>query len=258
MEEYLDTQVSAEQEGVVGSPVDEQGEQHLEGENNQPVAEAGDDAQHEREENNRMAAARRSGAREGYTKAQREADEQIAAFGRVDPRTGKPIRSMADMMSFLKGQEDAEIEAEAAKSKRSTDEIRREREARRIGERQMEEQRQKADQAKFLSDDAADFISVYGRETFDRLMKDEDFADYADGKVGKKHLVDIYHGYQKLSGKAERAGREQRSSKEQRSTGSGSGNAGNAGLKPSERAALEEWNRNFPQYKMTEDEWKKR
>ena len=137
MEEFVDTQVSAEQEGAVGSPVDGQETSGMEAENEQQVGGAA--GQEEAERNSRMAAARRSGERVGYSKAMREADEEIAAFGRVDPRTQKPIRSYRDMVEFLRGQEDAEIEAEAGRQKRPKEEVRREREARKIGERQLEE-----------------------------------------------------------------------------------------------------------------------
>jgi hypothetical protein len=136
--------------------------------------------------------------------------------------------------------------------------IRREREAKRIGERQMEAERQKEDEKKYFQRDAADFIDVYGKETFDKLMKDEDFADYADGKIGKRPLTDIFERYQRLSGKAERVGREKREDKAARSTGSGSGTGANNGLSTSEKAALDNWNQRYPNMKMTEAEWKKR
>ena len=257
MEDYLDTQVSAEQEDVVGSPADDPSENQQEGGNGQPVAGAGADDNADRE-NNRMAAARRSGDRAGYSRAQKEADEKIAVYGRVDPRTGKKISSVDDVLSFLKGQEDEEIAAEASRTKRSAEDIRREREAKRIGERQMEAERQKEDEKKYFQRDAADFIDVYGKETFDKLMKDEDFADYADGKIGKRPLTDIFERYQRLSGKAERVGREKREDKAARSTGSGSGTGANNGLSTSEKAALDNWNQRYPNMKMTEAEWKKR
>ena len=89
-------------------------------------------------------------------------------------------------------------------------------------------------------------------------MKDEDFADYADGKVGEKPLTAIFQGYQKLKGKAESAGRTSREKKDERSTGSGSGGAGDGGLTAAQQAELNAWNQRYPEKKMTAKEWRSR
>ena len=261
MEEYQDTQVtSAEQEGVVGSPTDGQGNQEQEGANEQRAAGAAAQEENGREDK-RMAAARRSGSQEGYKRAQKEVDEQIAAFGRTDPRTGKAIRNMADLVSFFEGQEEAEVEAEAAQTKKSKEIVRREREAKRLGERELEKQRKerednqrKAEEREFFAKDYAEFVETHGKELFDKLAADPDFNDYAEGKIGKWPLEKIYNGYQKLTGKAEQRGTAKRTSKEDRSTGTGSAGGGD-GLTAAQRAGLDEWNKRNPRMAMTAKEW---
>lgn len=257
MEEFVDTQVSAEQEGVVGSPVDDAEVTGQEGANEQQVAEAA--AQEDEDRNSRMAAARRSGERAGYSKARKEADDEIASFGRIDPRTQKPIRTYQDVVAYLRGQEDAEIEAEASRSKRSTEEVRREREARKIGERQMNAAQQEEERSRRLKAEYDEFVDELGAEQAAKTFKKgSPFYKFAGKRIGNEPLMDIYNDYLEFAEGMATTSAAKKESKAQRGTGSGSGAGSGDGLTSRERDALAEWNRSFPQYKMTEEEWKKR
>ena len=257
MEEFMDTQVSAEQEGVVGSPVDDAEVTGQEGGNEQQVAEAA--TQEDEDRNSRMAAARRSGERAGYSKARKEADDEIASFGRIDPRTQKPIRTYQDVVAYLRGQEDAEIEAEASRSKRSTEDVRREREARKIGERQMNAAQQEEERSRRLKAEYDEFVDELGAEQAAKTFKKgSPFYKFAGKRIGNEPLMDIYNDYLEFAEGMVTTSAVKKESKAQRGTGSGSGAGSGDGLTSRERDALAEWNRNYPQYKMTEEEWKKR
>ena len=257
MEEFVDTQVSAEQEGVVGSPVDDTEVTEQEGANEQPVAEAA--AQEDEDRNSRMAAARRSGERAGYSKARKEADDEIASFGRIDPRTQKPIRTYQDVVAYLRGQEDAEIEAEASRSKRSTEDVRREREARKIGERQMNEAQQEEERSRRLKAEYDNFVDELGAEQAAKTFKKgSPFYKFAGKRIGNEPLMDIYNDYLEFTDGMATASAAKKESKTQRGTGSGSGAGSSEGLTSREQKDLDEWNRRNPKMKMTAKEYKSR
>lgn len=206
-----------------------------------------------------MAAARRSGERAGYSKARKEADDEIASFGRIDPRTQKPIRTYQDVVAYLRGQEDAEIEAEASRSKRSTEDVRREREARKIGERQMNAAQQEEERSRRLKAEYDEFVDELGAEQAAKTFKKgSPFYKFAGKRIGNEPLMDIYNDYLEFAEGMVTTSAVKKESKAQRGTGSGSGAGSGDGLTSRERDALAEWNRNYPQYKMTEEEWKKR
>ncbi len=69
-------------------------------------------------------------------------------------------------------------------------------------DRQAEAGRQAAQrEADFIARDRVAFIEKYPDVDLDTLIADADFADYADGKVGRKPLAEIYAGYLRLSEK---------------------------------------------------------
>lgn len=55
-------------------------------------------------------------------------------------------------------------------------------------------------QENFFAQDRADFVQAFPDVDLEALIHDEGFAAYADGKVGKRPLSEIYRGYQKLIG----------------------------------------------------------
>lgn len=69
-------------------------------------------------------------------------------------------------------------------------------------DRQAEAGRQAAQkEADFIARDRVAFMETYPDVDLDTLIADADFADYADGKVGRKPLAEIYAGYLRLSEK---------------------------------------------------------
>ena len=156
-------------------------------------------------------------------------------------------------------QEEAEIEAEASKSKRSADEIRREREAKRIGERELAKQQKESAERGDLQAQYDEFAEVHGKDVAAKLFKkDSPFYRFAGKRIGRESLLDIYEDYVEFSGHVEKSAGAKKASKAERGTGSGSGSGANEGLSAAERAALDEWNKRYPGLKMTAKEWKGR
>ena len=70
-------------------------------------------------------------------------------------------------------------------------------------DRSKREQEEKEAQAKLDADQKAkseieEFTKAYPSVDLNKLLKDENFADYADGKYGKRTLVQLYEGFNKL------------------------------------------------------------
>ena len=63
-----------------------------------------------------------------------------------------------------------------------------------------EEEKQK----KWYEDDTKDFLDKYSSEKLQELTEDEDFNMFANGKVGKLPLAQIYEDYQRFISKYEK------------------------------------------------------
>ena len=65
----------------------------------------------------------------------------------------------------------------------------------------------KQEEEKWFSEDRKNFAEKHPDVDLGQLIKDPGFVDYADGKVGRKPLSDIYKGYMELMGKSEKNAR---------------------------------------------------
>lgn len=59
------------------------------------------------------------------------------------------------------------------------------------------QQEETSKQEEWFQKDREDFCSAHPDVDLDELIANEDFRDYADGKVGKRTMTDIYAGYMK-------------------------------------------------------------
>ena len=161
------------------------------------------------EDNSKYRLARIKAEKEAEKKieqARKEAYEQGLKQGKVDsyigrqnPYTGKEIKDNYDVQEYLdmyeldsKGQDPIDGYRELQKQ-RARDEAERKIKA-------DEEEKQK----QWYADDTKDFVDKYSSEKLQELTKDEDFNLFANGKVGKVPLAQIYEDYQKLIGKYEK------------------------------------------------------
>lgn len=210
----------ADQEETVESTVDDV----VEAEETTEQSDVGDDAEtteqteepqaetkepQSDEDNSKYRLARIKAEKEAEKKieqARKEAYEQGLKQGKVDsyigrqnPYTGKEIKDNYDVQEYLdmyeldsKGQDPIDGYRELQKQ-RARDEAERKIKA-------DEEEKQK----QWYADDTKDFVDKYSSEKLQELTKDEDFNLFANGKVGKVPLAQIYEDYQKLIGKYEK------------------------------------------------------
>lgn len=162
-----------------------------------------------KEDNSKYRLARIKAEKEAEKKieqARQEAYEQGLQQGKVqtyigkqNPYTGKEIRDKYDVEEYLemyeldsKGQDPIDGYRELQKQK-ARDEA-----TRRIKEDEELKQKQ------WYENDTKDFLEKYSTEKLQELTKDEDFNLFANGKIGKLPLADIYEDYQKLISKYEK------------------------------------------------------
>lgn len=251
--EDLDTQVSAEQEGIVGSPTDTDGNGAGEGVNEQGAA-APEETEEDREAkyNRGMASARRQGGR----KAREEVDAEFAGVGFTD-EAGKPITNSADAIAYLRRQNEQRLQAEATRQKRPVEELRQEQQERNAGREAMRKQSEERVSQEFMQQDLQEFAEAYPKVKLENLLaKNSPFVRFAGSRLGRESMTELYEDYVELTGNAGKA--QKAESKAERGTGSGSGNGDGARLSAAQKAELEEWNRSFPGMKMTEKEFLER
>lgn len=161
------------------------------------------------EENAKYATIRRKAqedAKKQIEQARKEAYEQglnqgkvQSYIGRNNPYTGQIIKDEYDVQEYLdmyeldsKGEDPITGYRELQKDK-----------ARKEAEEKVKAEEQ-SKQEKWYQDDTKDFVEKYSAEKLQELGKDEDFNLFANGKIGKVPLAQIYEDYQKLINKYEK------------------------------------------------------
>ncbi|MBQ3063983.1 MAG: hypothetical protein IJC99_04195 [Clostridia bacterium] len=160
------------------------------------AADGGDDGAKRR--NAEQARRRREAERaRAIEDARREAI--IDALDGKNPYTGRPMKDADDVAEFL-----AMREIEKKGGDPVTDYS--EHLTARAREERLQREEREREEAWFVSDREA-FAEKYPDVKLDELISDEAFADYADGKVGKKPLAEIYEGYLRQSARFEERAR---------------------------------------------------
>lgn len=189
------TEQVSEQDTEQVEEVEEQEEQETEKQSN--------------EENAKYASIRRKAqedAKKQIEQARKEAYEQglnqgkvQSYIGRNNPYTGQIIKDEYDVQEYLdmyeldsKGEDPITGYRELQKDK-----------ARKEAEEKVKAEEQ-SKQEKWYQDDTKDFVEKYSAEKLQELGKDEDFNLFANGKIGKVPLAQIYEDYQKLINKYEK------------------------------------------------------
>lgn len=122
-------------------------------------------------------------------KAIKEAEEKaiIRALGGINPYTEEEMKDSHDVAEFLEMQE---IKKNGGDPLSDFAKHRKERERKAAEEKARE---QSANER--MQKDLTDLTSAYPDVNIDELIKDEAFNDYADGKLGRKSLKEVYEGY---------------------------------------------------------------
>ena len=144
-----------------------------------------------KEQNSENARRRREAERQKELKELRETTI-IETLGGKNPYTGGEMKDSADVEEYLTMKE---IEKNGGDPVADFAKFHKENKR-----RAQEKADSDAQTAEWYRKDGEDFKKKYPDVDILELAKDEGFADYADGKVGRKPLADIYAGYQKLKG----------------------------------------------------------
>lgn len=258
------------QDGGQEDPVDLQkpgaeaeGEGAEKSDGQEPADKPGDgDRAHQQQthaDNAAARAARLRAERETEDRINRQVDEDIRKMGLVDPYTNQPIRTRAELNAYSQRAQEEQIRERAERENRPASEIRRELENQQLAEQKRQElndekakddadKRQKA----FLEQDAADFMTRYPGVDIMKLQQNEIFREFCGSRFGREPLAGLYESYLRITGGA--AAQSKAKSREARSVGGGTGTAG-SGLTAEQQKALDKWNRDNPEMKMTAKEY---
>ena len=141
-----------------------------------------------RRERERRATGESDNADEQQKALQKERfDTVIAVTGGENPYTHEPIRDETDVQEYLTmrrieqgGGDPLQDYAKTIKAQ---------------ARERAEQQRAAEQQRQWYIKDRADFAAAYPDVKPDDLIRDADFSTYAQGKVGKVPLTEIYRGY---------------------------------------------------------------
>ena len=107
---------------------------------------------------------------------------------------------------------------------------------------------------RWIAEDAAAFVEAYPEADLAKLDGDARFRRFCGSRYGREPLKDLYADWLELTGAAAREAAARSASKSERSTGTGGG-AGADTLTAAQQRDLDEWNRSFPNMRMTAKEY---
>jgi len=253
-----------ENESLYGEQTEEvvtpQGDDAAEAEGEQNPDSAERDRQ-SHEDNRRYQAARRAGEEAGYQRARDEFNRRLSRMGMRDPATGETIGNIEGLEAYSRAARKQQIEARAKETGRSVAELTEEednrdflREQRAEAAAKKKQDDEKAALERWVAQDAAAFGEAYPDVDLSELDGNKAFRRFCGSRYGREPLAGLYEDWLEITGAAGKAAAAKSASKNERSTGTGGG-AGSETLTASQQRALEEWNRNFPNMKMTAKEF---
>lgn len=206
----------AEQEETVESTVtetetteQEENEQNKDVEEVEEYREAQQTEKQSNEENAKYANIRRKAQEEAQKQIEKVREEAYkqgleqgkvqSYIGKQNPYTGKNIEDDYDVQEYL---DMFELDRQGKDPVNDYRELQKDRARKEAEEKVKAEEKSKQD--KWYQDDTRDFVDRFSAEKLQELSKDEDFNLFANGKIGKVPLAQIYEDYQKLISKYER------------------------------------------------------
>ena len=161
-----------------------------------------------KEENSKYANARRKAEEEAQKKieqARKEAYEKGLEQGKIqsyigkqNPYTGQDIKDDYDVQEYL---EMFELDSKGKDPISGYSELQKDKARKEAEEKIKAEEKEKQDN--WYKDDTKDFVEKYSVEKLQELTKNADFNLFAEGKIGRVPLAQIYDSYQKLINKYE-------------------------------------------------------
>ena len=258
-EEVVDLQESQnfEEDDDQAGTVDQQDDGDTgEGAENSDSGSADQKTRQTREDNAAARAARIRATREAERTARaaalKEADDRIAKQNIRNPYTGEMIRSVEDFEKYSKKVKEDELKEKAEETGKSVEELMEEDEdkayirKKRQEESEAEVRTKKAaeDNAR-ISTDLEDFMQKHPDVDAGKLIANQKFLKFCGDRLGRNSLDSLYNDYLDIVGTAHK----ESDDRADRSTGTG--NTGGVVLSPKQKAALADWNRQYPDMKMT-------
>ncbi len=234
-----------------------------EGEGEEPAGAAARQEEDRRQFNASMKAARISGEKAGEERANAAAKKRISDMRLPNPeKPGTYFQSFEEMEAYSKNLRRSDAEARARKEGRSVEEILEEDENRAYLTRKRQEEEAaktapKDSELKRLQGHLAEMAERYPDVDVGKLEENKSFRRFAGSRYGKESLADLYEAYTELVGQAGQAATAKTASKSSRATGGNTGK-GSGSLTSAQKAALQRWNENNPDMKMTEKEFMER
>ncbi len=238
-----------------------------EGEGEEPAGDAARQKEDRRQFNASMKAARKSGEKTGEERANAAAKKRISDMRLPNPeKPGTYFQSFEEMEEYSKNLRRSDAEARAKREGRSVEEILEEDENRAFLTRMRQENEAVRAGKKVQSDGGinatleahlTEMAERYPNVDVAKLEENKSFRRFAGSRYGKESLADLYEAYTELVGEAGQAATAKTASKSSRATGGNNGK-GSGALTSAQKAALQRWNENNPDMKMTEKEFMER
>lgn len=181
-------------------------------------------------------------------------DEQIAKMNIPNPYTGKPIKNFKEFQEYGERFNAERLKQEAQKKGTTVEDLQEEKENKEWVSKKRKEDKEIEERKRFLLADVKNFIEKFPDVDPRKLENNPKFLKFAKNRLYKEPLSELYADYLDIVSDAERAAIEKAASKNARGTGGGQ-SGGKDLLTPSQREALEEWNRDNPDMKMTAKEF---
>ena len=132
-----------------------------------------------------------------------------------------------------------------------------ERAMREVAERQARQEETAAREREFIARDADEFMRRHPEVDLTLLDGDRAFRRFCGSRYGREPLAELYEDYVEIAGVQRSAALAGAGSKARRETGAGGG-SGASTLTAAQQRDLDEWNRTFPEMKMTAKEFQSR
>lgn len=233
-----------------------------EGGKGQDVAEP---AGQSREDNARFQAARKAGEAAGQRRTEERFRGALQKLGMTDPDSGETIDTVEGLTAYADKLRHARLKNESEKTGRSMAELEEEEDAKEVVRKQKRERAENEKreeetrrQREWVAADAADFSAKHPDVDLAKLDANARFRKFCGSRYGREPLAQLYEDWQEFAGEeaaAKAVGKA--AEKDERSTGAGGGGVSD-GLTAAQQRALDEWNREYPQMKMTAKEFLRR
>ena len=206
-------------------------------------------------------AARMAGRGEAEREMQQRYNESIKNLGIKNPYTGESISSLEELARYNDEYRQDTLKKRAQAQGKEVGELREDEanreflsKMRKANEQQERQREQRRKQEEFLRGDLQEFMRKYPDVDPAALENNKRFRAFSKGRLYSEPLAQIYADFEDFTTQAERAALAKKQDRDSRSVGAGASTAG-AVLSTEQQKRLDEWNRRYPEQKMSAKEF---